>query len=43
VSDEALKQLKFADLLPTDLAGSTLGRRASDHDGAAKVLRRPVA
>ncbi|WP_369133019.1 hypothetical protein [Modestobacter sp. I12A-02662] len=43
VSDEALKQLKFADLLPADLASSTLGWRGSDHDGAARVLRRPVA
>jgi ATP-dependent Lhr-like helicase len=43
VSDEALKQLKFADLLPPDLAGSTLGQRAADHAGAAAVLERPVA
>ncbi|MGY1690374.1 hypothetical protein [Geodermatophilus sp. SYSU D01105] len=43
VSDDALKQLKFADLLPPDLAGSTLELRAADHAGAASVLRRPVA
>ncbi len=43
VSDDALKQLKFADLLPPELAGSTLGQRAADHAGATSVLRRPVA
>jgi ATP-dependent Lhr-like helicase len=43
VSDEALKQLKFADLLPPDLASATLGRRAADHDGAVATLRRPVS
>ncbi|MGY1621054.1 DEAD/DEAH box helicase [Geodermatophilus sp. SYSU D00965] len=43
VSDDALKQLKFADLLPPDLASSTLGQRAADHAGAASVLRRPIA
>ncbi len=43
VSEEALKQLKFADLLPPELAGSTLGRRAADHNGAAAALRRPVS
>ncbi len=43
VSDDALKQLKFADLLPPDLARSTLGARSADHHGAAAVLRRPVS
>jgi ATP-dependent Lhr-like helicase len=43
VSDEALKQLKFADLLPTELASATLGQRAADHAGAVATLKRPVA
>jgi ATP-dependent Lhr-like helicase len=43
VSDDALKQLKFADLLPPDLASATLGQRAADHAGAAAALGRPVA
>jgi ATP-dependent Lhr-like helicase len=43
VSDEALKQLKFADLLPLDLASSTLGRRSADHAGAAAVMSHTVA
>ncbi|MCZ2839920.1 DEAD/DEAH box helicase [Modestobacter sp. VKM Ac-2985] len=43
VSDEALKQLKFADLLPPELASATLGQRSADRDGASQVLRRPVS
>lgn len=43
VSEEALKQLKFADLLPPDLANSTLGQRSADHAGASVLLRRPVS
>lgn len=42
VSDDALKQLKFADLLPPDLASTTLGQRAADHAGAVAALKRPV-
>jgi len=42
VSDEALKQLKFAELLPPDLASHTLGARSADHDGARLLLQRPV-
>jgi ATP-dependent Lhr-like helicase len=42
VSEEALKQLKFAELLPPDLAASTLGSRSADHFGAVQVARRPI-
>jgi ATP-dependent helicase Lhr and Lhr-like helicase len=42
VSDEAIKQLKFAELLPPDLASHTLGARSADHDGARLLLQRPV-
>ena len=38
VSDEALKQLKFADLLPEDLAAATLAARALDPQGVRAVL-----
>jgi ATP-dependent Lhr-like helicase len=40
VSDEALKQLKFADLLPPHLAAATLAARVADHCGAAAIARR---
>ena len=43
VSDEALAQLKFAELLPPHLAAITLESRAADHAGAALVGRRPVS
>jgi ATP-dependent Lhr-like helicase len=42
VSDEALKQLRFAELLPWSLAASTLAARAADHTGAQIVLARPI-
>ncbi len=42
VSDEALRQLKFADLLPPRLAAATLGARAADHPAAVAVSGRPV-
>jgi ATP-dependent Lhr-like helicase len=38
VSDEAVKQLKFADLLPSRLAASTLAARLADRPGAASVM-----
>ena len=37
VSDEALKQLKFAELLPPGLAEATLSARAADPIGTAAV------
>ncbi len=37
VSDEALRQLKFAELLPPELAVATLSARAADTAGAAAV------
>ena len=43
VSERALKKLKFAELLPPDLAVRTLAARAADQEGAAKIARRPVA
>jgi ATP-dependent Lhr-like helicase len=42
VTEEALRQLKFAELLPPDLAHDTLAARASDHDAAKQVLARRV-
>jgi len=42
VSDEALKQLKFAELLPPALAASTLSARAADDAGCAAVLKASV-
>lgn len=42
VSDEAVRQLKFAELLPPELAASTLAARAADHAGAAAVADRPI-
>jgi ATP-dependent Lhr-like helicase len=42
VSERALKNLKFAELLPPDLAVRTLAARAADHEGAAQVARRLV-
>lgn len=43
VSEEAVEQLKFAELLPPDLAGQTLGLRSADHGGVARVLGRPIS
>ena len=40
VNDEALRQLKFADLLPPALAALMLGQRAGDPGGAAIRTRR---
>lgn len=42
VSDEAVRQLKFGELLPPQLATSTLAARAADHPGAATVARTPI-
>ncbi|PWJ48438.1 ATP-dependent helicase Lhr and Lhr-like helicase [Quadrisphaera granulorum] len=42
VSDEALKQLKFADLLPERLSRRTLSERQADAAGARLVLDRGV-
>lgn len=42
VSDEALKQLKFAELLPPTLAASTLSARAADPDACSYVAGMPV-
>jgi ATP-dependent helicase Lhr and Lhr-like helicase len=43
VTERALEALKFADLLPPDLARRTLEARLADPTGALSVLRRPVA
>jgi ATP-dependent Lhr-like helicase len=42
VSAEAVKQLKFAELLPPDLAAATLAARAADHGGARAIANRAV-
>lgn len=42
VTDDALKGLKFAEMLPPDLAIKTLGARNADHEGAAQVLSRTI-
>jgi ATP-dependent helicase Lhr and Lhr-like helicase len=42
VSDEALKRLRFAELLPPSLAVSTLAARSADHKGTQVVLARPI-
>ncbi len=42
VSAEAVRQLKFGELLPPQLATSTLAARAADHPGAAAVARTPI-
>lgn len=42
VTERAVKQLKFADLLPPDLARDTLERRLSDPQGALAVLDQPI-
>ena len=42
VSEEALKQLKFAELLPPDLARDTLATRLVDPPAAAAVLTRGI-
>ena len=43
VTDRALEQLKFADLLPPQLARRTLEERLVDPAGVRAVLERPVA
>lgn len=43
VTDRALEQLKFAELLPPALARQTLEARLSDPVGAAAVLEQPIA
>jgi len=43
VDERALRTLKFAELLPSSLAVSTLAERSSDHAGAAVAAARPVA
>lgn len=42
VTDEAVRGLKFADMLPPDLAITTLGARNADYAGAAHVLDRTI-
>jgi len=42
VTEEAVRQLKFAELLPPDVARSTLALRGADVRGASQVLVRPV-
>lgn len=42
VDEDAVRALKFADLLPPDLAHATLAARLGDHEGAGAVLRRGV-
>jgi len=42
VSAEAVKQLKFAELLPPGLAAATLAARAADHEGARAIAGRPI-
>jgi superfamily II DNA/RNA helicase len=42
VKEEAVRALKFADLLPPDLAQATLAARLGDHEGAGPVLRKAV-
>lgn len=43
VTDRALKQLKFSDLLPPHLARKTLEERLSDPIGARAVLSQPIS
>jgi ATP-dependent helicase Lhr and Lhr-like helicase len=43
VTERALQQLKFAELLPPDLARRTMEERLSDPAAAAVVLDRPIA
>ncbi len=40
VSERAIKDLKFSDMLPSDLAIRTLAARLSDHPRAAEVMAR---
>jgi ATP-dependent Lhr-like helicase len=43
VSDDAVRQLKFAELLPPHLAAATLAARGTDRVGAGRVLERTVS
>ena len=43
VTEKALRQLKFADLLPPDLARATLEARLTDPEAALEVMRTPIA
>jgi len=42
VSEQAVKQLKFPELLPPAMAMQTLAERGTDSRGAARVAARPV-
>jgi ATP-dependent Lhr-like helicase len=42
ISDEAVRQLKFSELLPPDVAAATLSARGADWAGAAAVARRTI-
>jgi ATP-dependent helicase Lhr and Lhr-like helicase len=42
LGDEALRQLKFAELLPPDLARDTLAMREADQPAAARPAARPI-
>ncbi|KWX00773.1 putative ATP-dependent helicase [Carbonactinospora thermoautotrophica] len=42
VSEEAVRRLKFAELLPPDLAHDTLAARTADHEAACRLVRRGV-
>jgi ATP-dependent Lhr-like helicase len=43
VDEDALRQLKFAELLPPDLAHQTLAARIADTTATARVIEQPVA
>ncbi len=41
-SEDAVKQLKFAELLPPEIAAATLAARGADHAGAAAIAGKVV-
>lgn len=43
VTERVLKQLKFSNLLPPELARATLERRLYDPEGALTILAQPIA
>ena len=43
VTERALKQLTFSDLVPPELARATLEQRMSDPAGALSALMQPIA
>jgi ATP-dependent Lhr-like helicase len=43
VSDDAIRELKFSECLPADLARATLVNRAHDVDGLRSMLRQPLS